>query len=104
MTTDVAEAAPAEKAAPDPMAFEFTSDGPGWRGTPVVNGRKLMGVVSVDAHIDAESLPSVVIRLCAADLVKLGFTEAGVMLDEETREALISLGWTPPPGDEAAQP
>lgn len=80
----------------DPMTFEFTSDGPGWRGTPVVNGHKVMSVQSADVHIDAESVSSVTLRLAAADLVKLGLGEADVMLDDETREALISLGWTPP--------
>ena len=83
----------------DPASFEFTSDGPAWKGTPVVNGHKLMSVMAADIHLDAQSFPEVTLKLFASDLVKLGLSAAQVKLDDGTREALISLGWTPPAED-----
>lgn len=82
----------------DPASFEFVTDGPVWKGIPVVNGHKLMSVMSADIHLDGESLPEVTLRLFASDLVKLGLGAAEVRMDEGTREALVSLGWTPPAG------
>lgn len=80
----------------DPASFEFVTDGPIWKGIPVVNGHKLMSVMSADVHLDGESLPEVTLRLFAGDLLKLGLGAAEVRMDEGTREALVSLGWTPP--------
>ena len=79
-----------------PASFEFACDGPVWKGIPVVNGHRLLHVTSADVHLDASSVPVVTLKLWASDAVKLGFTGADVMLDGETREALVSLGWTPP--------
>ena len=83
-----------------PMSFEFTCDGPAWKGVPVVNGHQLLGVKSADVHLDARSFPEVTLTLDAGDLLKLGLGNAVIKLDEGTREALVSLGWTPP-GDAA---
>lgn len=80
----------------DPASFEFVTDGPVWKGIPVVNGHKLMSVMSADIHLDGNSFPEVTLKLFASDLVKLGLGAAQVRMDEGTREALVSLGWTPP--------
>lgn len=77
-------------------SFQFESTGPACRGIPVVNGHELMSVMAADVHLDAESLPVVTLKLFASDLVKLGLGATEVRMDEGTREALISLGWTPP--------
>lgn len=82
----------------EPVTFEFVTDGPACKGMPVVNGRNVMGATSVDVHLDANSFPVVTLSLWVTDLVKLGLGAAEVKLDEGTREALISLGWTPPAG------
>lgn len=97
MTTEAH--APAVKR--EPMSFEFTCDGPAWKGVPVVNGHRILGASAIDVHLDASSLPEVTLRLSAADGVKLGFAPAMFALDEGTVQALISLGWTPP-SDESA--
>jgi hypothetical protein len=75
--------------------FELSCDGPGWKALPVVNGH-VCPVASVDVHVDPEHFPEVTLRLVAADLLKLGLDPATIKTDDETREALISLGWTPP--------
>jgi hypothetical protein len=76
-------------------AFELTCDGPGWKALPVVNGH-VCPMVSADIHVDAEHFPEVTLRLIAAELLKMGLSPAAVKVDDETRAALISLGWAPP--------
>ena len=93
MTTDTAEAPAVER---EPVTFEFTCDGPAWKGVPVVNGHRILSASAIDVHLDASGLPEVTLRLAAADGVKLGFGPAVFKLDDDTRQALISLGWTPP--------
>ena len=82
-------------------SFEFTCDGAASKGVPVVNGHKILSASQIDVHLDAESLPEVTLRLSASDAVKLGFAASVVKLDDGTCEALVSLGWTPPPGPAA---
>ena len=83
-----------------PVTFEFECDSRPWYGTPVVNGRK-MAVSSFDVHLDCESVPVVTLSLAAADGLRLMLGGGAlVRVGDETREALISLGWTPPePGE-----
>jgi len=81
----------------EPASFEFVTDGPVYKGTPVVNGHKLMTVMAADIHLDGNSFPEVTLRLHVGDLLKLGLGAAQVKVDSGTRDALISLGWTPPP-------
>lgn len=76
--------------------FEFDCDGPIWRGVPVVNGHRILTTTDIDVHIDAKSIPVVTLRLVAADMLKLALGGAAVQFDDETREALLSLGWTAP--------
>jgi hypothetical protein len=86
--------APALKMPPR-QTFELTCDGPGWKALPVVNGH-VCPVASVDVHLDPQSFPEVTLRLIPADLLKAGFDPAVIKVDDETRDALVSLGWTPP--------
>ena len=84
------------KAVRDRATFEVDCDGPGYMATVTVNGHQLLSVMSADLHLDAERFPEVTLRLTAHDLVRLGLGAADVKLDDGTREALVSLGWTPP--------
>jgi hypothetical protein len=76
-------------------SFEYQGNGHLMQA-PVVNGHKLTSVVSFTAGIDVESLPVVTLKLMPADMLKLMFDGVIVAVDDETREALVSLGWTPP--------
>lgn len=79
--------------------FEFATDGPGWKGAAVVNGHTVLNVTSFDAHVDAESFPAVTVHLLPADGLKFAFRDSALIrFGDETREALVSLGWTPPAG------
>lgn len=85
---------------PAVLSFEF--DGrPPRMGTPVVNGHQVMAVQSFDVHVDCESVPVVTLNLPAFDALKLILEGEALLIraGDRTREALISLGWTPPPGD-----
>jgi len=90
--------APAEKT-PHPGAeratFEFS--GSPWRsGMPVVNGRPLGAVKSVDVRIRPDEIPVVTLGLDALDVRLALGGDVAVGVTDETREALISLGWAPP--------
>ena len=74
--------------------FEFEGNGRRM-GIPVVNGHPLATVTEFTVHADARALTEVKLTLLAADAVKLNLTGV-VTVDDETREALVSLGWTPP--------
>jgi hypothetical protein len=67
-------------------------------GTPTVNGHGLTTVSSFTVHADADGIPVVTLTLVGAGALKLVFGSAGARVDvsDETREALLSLGWTPP--------
>jgi len=80
--------------------FEFETDGPPWKGTVAVNGHRVMNAASFDVHLDCESVPVVTLNLLCADALRLAFKDAAlVRLGDETRDGLVSLGWTPPPGE-----
>lgn len=85
-----------------PATFEF--DGrPYWSGVPVVNGHRILTAQSVDIHIGSHrEWPVVTLQLLAADMLKLLLAGVTVQVSDETRDALISLGWTPP-GEAAAE-
>lgn len=79
------------------LAFGF--EGALWRGVPVVNGHRLHGVESFDVHVEAGEVPAVTVRLAALDDLRLMLGGALVSVGDETRAALVSLGWTPPAAD-----
>lgn len=89
--------------APDPASFEFVSEGGAWSGTPVVNGHKVLTCEHIDVSIGYDSFPRVTLRLLAVDTLKVVLGEARASVADETREALISLGWTAPDGSGAAE-
>lgn len=54
--------------------------------------------VTVDMDC-ADAVPEVRLSLAFVEVTSFAAAEAEVILDEPTREALIALGWTPPPED-----
>jgi hypothetical protein len=55
---------------------------------------KPVDLMSLDLHIDAESLPEAIVRPAVIDVDVE--TEATVGTDERTAATLLALGWTPP--------
>lgn len=94
MTTEAADAAKTER---QPASFGYECKGPAYNGVPVVNGHRILNASRIDVHLDAKvPFPEVVMRLFIADAATLGFDPATIRMDDETRAALVSLGWTPP--------
>ena len=83
----------------DPPVFEFDGAWP-FTGTPTVNGHRLTTVSSWDVHAGNDGIPVVTLTLVGAGALRLilGSDAARAEVSDETREALISLGWTPPAG------
>ena len=82
-------------------AHTFTFDGTeNGHGTPVVNGFPVSSATAVTVRMGAQQLPEVVLTLVPLDGLRLLLAGAQVSVADETREALLSLGWTPP--EEAA--
>ena len=63
-----------------------------------INGHKLTTVSSWDVHAAADGIPVVTLTLVGAGALRLilGSDAARAEVSDETREALVSLGWTPP--------
>ena len=82
--------------APEVPAQTFAFEGKSWTGTPVVNGHPVHSATAIDVHIAAQEEPSVTLTLMPVDGLALLLGGAQVSVADETREALLSLGWTPP--------
>ena len=84
---------------PDPPVFEYEGGWP-FTGTPAVHGHKLGTVTAFDVHAAADGIPVVTLTLVGPGALRLifGSGAARVQVSDETREALVSLGWTPPSG------
>lgn len=76
-------------------AFKFDGSWP-FLGTPEVNGHPLTTVTAFDVHVSADNIPAVTVTLVGPGALELMLGAARVQVSDETREALISLGWTPP--------
>jgi hypothetical protein len=83
----------------DPAVFAFDGSWP-FTGDVIVNRHKITTVSSWDVHAAADGIPVVTLTLVGAGALKLilGSDAARAEVSDETREALISLGWTPPAG------
>jgi hypothetical protein len=82
---------------PQPPVFEFDGMWP-FTGNPVVNGHPLTTVSSFDVRAAPDGIPVVTLTLVGAGALKLIFASGAATAEvaDETREALVSLGWTPP--------
>jgi hypothetical protein len=92
----------AAMAATDEQPPVFAYEG-GWpfTGTPEVGGHKLTTVTSWGVHAAPDGVPVVTLHLVGPGALKLILADsaARVAVGDETREALVSLGWTPPAGN-----
>lgn len=82
---------------PDPPVFAFDGGWP-FTGTPSVNGCTLGSVTAWTVTAAPDGIPVVTLTLVGPGALKLilGSDAARVQVSDETREALISLGWSPP--------
>lgn len=81
----------------DKPAFGFSGAWP-FTGTVTINGHPLTTVSAWDVHAAADGVPVVTLTLVGAGALSLilGTGAARVQVSDETHEALVSLGWTPP--------
>ena len=88
--------AEADAAAP---VFEFDGSWP-FTGTPAVNGHRLTTVSAFTVTAAPDGIPVVTLTLVGPGALKLILQNeaARAEVSDETREALVSLGWTPPAG------
>jgi hypothetical protein len=77
--------------------FEFDGQWP-FTGTPSVNGHPVTTVSAFDVHAAPDGIPVVTLTLVGQGALKLVLASgaARVQVSDQTREALVSLGWTPP--------
>jgi hypothetical protein len=80
---------------PEKATFEWTCDGV-FVHAPVVNGHKVNFVTGLALDGVAGKHPTVTLRLLPVHALDVALSDALIVLDDETREALVSLGWTPP--------
>lgn len=81
-----------------PAAFAFDGQWP-FTGTPAINGHAVPTVSSFDVYAGPDAIPVVTLTLVGPDALRLILANeaARVAVSDETAEALVSLGWTPPP-------
>lgn len=82
---------------PEPPVFTFDGSWP-FTGTPEVSGHPLAAVTGFTITAAPDNTPVVTLTLTGPGALKLllGPGAARVQVSDETREALISLGWKPP--------
>jgi hypothetical protein len=82
---------------PVPPAFEFDGSWP-FTGTPSVGGHEVATVSSFRVDAPPDGIPVVTLSLVGAGALRLALAAgaARVQVSDQTREALILLGWTPP--------
>lgn len=79
---------------------ELTPDWPPGNGSVKVDGHEIGPAVqrfALTAH--AGEVPTLEVELSHAEVTSLGAEQVEVIITEPTHEALIALGWTPPPED-----
>lgn len=82
---------------PEPPVFSFDGSWP-FTGTPEVNGHPLAAVTGFTITAAPDNTPVVTLTLVGPDALRLLLGAARIGVSDQTREALVSLGWTPPPG------
>jgi hypothetical protein len=80
-----------------PPAFEFDGAWP-FTGSVRIHGHQLAAVSSFEVKAAENGIPVVTLALVDGGALRLLLQDgaARVQVSDETREALISLGWTPP--------
>lgn len=80
-----------------PPAFSFEGHWP-FTGTPEVSGHPMAACSGFEVRADDGGIPVVTLTLTGAGPLSLilGNGAARVQVADESHEALVSLGWTPP--------
>jgi hypothetical protein len=80
--------------------FAFDGSWP-FTGAPAVNGHPVAAVTGFTVTAAPDGIPMVTLTLVGPGALRLllGEGAARVQVDDQTREALVSLGWTPPAGN-----
>lgn len=83
----------------DQTAPVFSFDG-AWpfTGDVKVNGQQVQSVNGFTVSASPDGIPVVTLTLVGPGALKLLLGAAEVQVDDQTRQALQSLGWTPPQG------
>lgn len=83
----------------EPPVFSFDGSWP-FDGTVTISGHPVAAVSSWSVAAGHDGIPVITLTLVDQGALRLilGPGAASVRVSDETREALISLGWTPPPG------
>lgn len=82
---------------PPAAAFSFTGSWP-FTGTPAVDGHPIGTASGWTVSASPDGIPVVTLTLVGPGALQLvlGAGAAKVQVSDQTREALISLGWRPP--------
>jgi hypothetical protein len=83
------------EAPPGPCRVEIKGDG--YSATVRVDGHQV-AAVGLTLTMRAERLPQLLLDLPVTGGQVVTLTQAVVIAGDETREALIAMGWTPPSG------
>jgi hypothetical protein len=75
--------------------FEFDGQWP-FSGTVRVAGHEVASITAFDIHAAPDEVPAIRLTLVGAGALRLLLSTADVRIPDETRQALIALGWTPP--------
>lgn len=77
--------------------FEFDGAWP-FNGSVRIAGHPVASVTGFDIHAAPDGLPVVTLTLVGASALRLLLASgaADVRIPDETREALVALGWKPP--------
>lgn len=67
------------------------------RGTVEIDGRELPGVRGLTLTAEYGHTPTLELDLALYDVSTVA--EARIVIPDQTREALLALGWTPPDGE-----
>jgi hypothetical protein len=89
--------ADAEAPESTPPTFEYSGTWP-FDGELRIGGHPAGAVTAFDVHAPADGIPVVTLTLMGAGALRLLLERgaADVKIPDETREALIALGWKPP--------
>lgn len=75
--------------------FEFGGQWP-FNGTVKIAGHEVASVTAFDIHAAGDGVPVITLTLVDSGALKLLLESGQVRVPDATREALVSLGWTPP--------
>lgn len=75
--------------------FEFDGQWP-FNGGVKIAGHEVASVTAFDIHAGHDGVPVITLTLVDSGALKLLLESGQVRVPDATRDALVSLGWTPP--------